>query len=179
MAISVFPDNTVLCNFAAVGRVDLLEGVLRGRGRWTESVAAEARKSAGYLPDLNRLIANGWMGDEIEVTDEGEINLIERIRRSAFGGTSDRPLQHLGEAQTVFLIRNRAELSGAWWVTDDRAALQYARGQQVITRESMSLMAEAVANGDVTAEQGFELLHGMADQHRHLSLPQKPSDLLA
>lgn len=38
MADPVFPDNTVLCNFAAIERLDLLIGWLRGRGRWTEAV---------------------------------------------------------------------------------------------------------------------------------------------
>jgi hypothetical protein len=31
--------NTLLCNFAAVNQLDLLETVLLGRGRWTEAVA--------------------------------------------------------------------------------------------------------------------------------------------
>ena len=31
-----FPDNTVLINFACVSRLDLLEEILRGRGRWTD-----------------------------------------------------------------------------------------------------------------------------------------------
>jgi len=35
----LFPDNTVLCNFAAVDRLDLLQAVLNGRGRWTPTVA--------------------------------------------------------------------------------------------------------------------------------------------
>ncbi|GAA2490405.1 hypothetical protein GCM10010406_28160 [Streptomyces thermolineatus] len=41
-----FPDNTVLCNFAAVDRLPLLEKVLDGRGRWTQAVAHEARRVA-------------------------------------------------------------------------------------------------------------------------------------
>ena len=41
----LFPDNTVLCNFAAVNRLDLLNSVLNGRGRWTEAVAYETRRS--------------------------------------------------------------------------------------------------------------------------------------
>ena len=37
--VSLFPDNTVLCNFGTVGRLDLLRKVLDGCGRWTEAVA--------------------------------------------------------------------------------------------------------------------------------------------
>ena len=45
-----FPDNTVLRNFAAVKRLDLLESVLAGRGRWTAAVAYEATASTRFLP---------------------------------------------------------------------------------------------------------------------------------
>ena len=48
----LFPDNTVLCNFAAVNRLDLIKSVLDGRGRWTEAVAYEASRSASKLPAL-------------------------------------------------------------------------------------------------------------------------------
>ena len=48
----------VLCDFAAVDRLDLLRSVLDGRGRWTEAVAYEARKSARYLPAL-AMLASG------------------------------------------------------------------------------------------------------------------------
>lgn len=55
----VFPDNTVLCNFAAVSRLDLLERILLGRGRWSEAVAYEAGRSSAYLPDLKTLPVAG------------------------------------------------------------------------------------------------------------------------
>ncbi|MCG3039466.1 hypothetical protein L7D48_02570 [Streptomyces sp. S1A] len=54
-----FPDNTVLCNFAAVDRLSLLEKVLDGRGRWTQAVAAEAGRSARYWPKLEQVAVGG------------------------------------------------------------------------------------------------------------------------
>lgn len=77
MASFLFPDNTVLCNFTAVGRTDLLRSFLGEQGRWVEPVAAEAQRSAGYLPDLSRVIEEGWMGEPVELTDD------EHIRRSS------------------------------------------------------------------------------------------------
>lgn len=41
---AVFPDNTVLCNFAAVDQLSLLRNWLLDRGRWSEAVAAEASR---------------------------------------------------------------------------------------------------------------------------------------
>ena len=83
----LFPDNTVLCNFAAVDRLDLLRAVLDGRGRWTAAVAYEASQSANVLPALHRLASDGWLGEAIEITDESDIKQVSRIRRAVFGGT--------------------------------------------------------------------------------------------
>ena len=96
----LFPDNTVFCNFAAVSRLDLLQTVLNGRGRWTSAVAAEAAASAGFLPELHGLEQAGWMSEPIEITAGPDILAISRIRRIVFGGSDDKPRQHLGEAET-------------------------------------------------------------------------------
>lgn len=177
MSDAVFPDNTVLCNFAAINRLDLLETVLRGRGRWTEAVAYEAQKSARYLPALTRLEPAGWLGAPIEIDDERDAEQVERIRRAVFGGTSAEPLRHLGEAQTIYLIKNRAELSGSWWVSDDREAQQLGQRQGLVVRDTFDLMVEAVAMGDVSEQEGFGLMQKMADEGRSLRLPRRSADL--
>lgn len=109
MTAFLFPDNTVLCNFAAVERLDLREGVLLGRGRWTAAVADEAAASARYLPALVDLARQGWLGDPVEVTEPSEIRKINRIRRVVFGGTDEAPRKHLGEAETCFVIKEWSE----------------------------------------------------------------------
>lgn len=94
MSEYLFPDTTVLCNFAAVDRLDLLATVLNGRGRWTQAVAYEAERSARYLPCLADLPRNRSLGDPIEITAPSEIQQVNRIRRAVFGGTDDEPLKH-------------------------------------------------------------------------------------
>lgn len=174
---TVFCDNTVLCNFAAIGQLDLLERLLRGRGRWTEAVAAEAAHSRGHLPDLERL-SEGWLGNPIEVAQtDAEAWQIERIRRAVFGGRADQPTKHLGEAETIFLLRNRTNFDGARWVTDDRAAFEYARAQGLITKETVDLMSEAIAMADLAADEAFTLLRLMEDAGRRLRLPVSARDL--
>jgi predicted nucleic acid-binding protein len=176
MTEAFFPDNTVLCNFAAVDRVDLLRSVLSERGRWTEAVAYEASRSAAHLRALASLAADGWLGEPVEVTSDADIQAIERIRRAAFGGTDDRPLQHLGEAQTCYVIKHWADFSGSWWITDDREALRYAKFQGITTRETIDLMSMAVVNGDIGAQDAFSLMTLMADRDRGLRLPKTASD---
>ena len=79
MSIAVFPDTTVFCNFAAVGKSDLLGEFLRDRGRWTEAVMSEVEQSRGYLPDLQRVLEGGWMGEPIVLDSTDEIGQVERI----------------------------------------------------------------------------------------------------
>jgi hypothetical protein len=174
----LFPDNTVLCNFAAVDRLDLLKSVLDGRGRWTAAVAYEATRSAGVLPALHALTADSWLGEAIEISTESDIQQINRVRRAVFGGTDDAPLKHLGEAETCFVIMKWAEFIGSWWISDDKDALRYARFQGITTRETIDLVSMAVINGDIRTRGGFDLMQRMADEGRNLRLPDSAAELL-
>lgn len=172
-----FPDNTVLCSFAAVSRLRLLEEILRGRGRWVEAIEAEAEKSAAVYPELGTIARDGWLGEPIEITDQNDLLQIERIRRAVFGGSPQRPTQHLGEAQTCHVILNWPEFRESFWITDDRDAQEYARARGITTRDTMDLFCEAVVEGLCPADEGFKLLHEMARLGRRLRLPIRPADL--
>jgi hypothetical protein len=178
VSVFFFPDNTVLCNFAAVGRLDLLAGVLDGRGRWTAAVAYEASRSAHHHPTLADLPTAGWLGEPIEVTEDADIQQVNLVRRAVFGGTDDLPLKHLGEAETCHIILHWEQFNGSWWISDDREALIYARGRGITTRETLDMVAAATVAGAITAQDGFDLLQKMVDADRHLRLPTRPSDLL-
>lgn len=177
MSEFLFPDNTVLCNFAAVDRLDLLRTVLDGRGRWTEAVAYEASQSTRVFPGLGELSADRWLGDTIEIDDESEIQQINAIRRAVFGGTDDAPLKHLGEAQTCFVILKWSEFAGSLWISDDREALRYARLQGITTRETIDLVSAAVVDGYLPADDAFSLMRQMSEQGRYLRLPGSAADL--
>ncbi|MGN9816015.1 hypothetical protein ACTMUQ_11795 [Streptomyces sp. SD11] len=86
MRLCWFPDNTVLCNFAVIDRVPLLEKVLDGRGRWAEAVAHEAGRSARHIPRLRDVVSLGMLGEPIAITDVEEIAAVDRVRRAVFGG---------------------------------------------------------------------------------------------
>ncbi|MEI2778033.1 MAG: hypothetical protein V9G19_19130 [Tetrasphaera sp.] len=161
MAEAVFPDNTVLCNFAAVNRLDLLRDWLRGRGRWTDAVALEASRSAAHLPALGSLAAEGWLGDPVKIDDDFGVRQVEHLRTAVFGGTSGEPLKHLGEAQSCYLIKEVADWRGSWWITDDADALEYARASGITTRETIDVMRGIVADGDLTAREAFDLMNAM------------------
>jgi hypothetical protein len=173
---TVFLDNTVLCNFAAIDRLDLLRSVLDRRGRWTEAVAYEARNSAAHLPALLGLHAAGWLGEPVEVNRDGDTRKVEQIRKLVFGGSRKQPTKHLGEAETCYLIMNWAEFADSAWMTDDREAGRYARSQGITTGETIDLMGIAVVNGEIKADDAFALMHEMAAEDRHPRLPKSPAD---
>ncbi len=177
MAEAVFPDNTVLCNFAAVHRLDLLQGFLRDRGRWTEAVAHEARQSVRYLPGLATIDSGGWLGEPVQIDDPDAVARVEHLRRDVFGGSSTEPLKHLGEAQTCYLVREVRLWKGAWWVSDDRDAVEFARGQGITTLETVDVVRHLVADGDVSTSSAFDIMRSMVGAGRHLRMPQKAADL--
>lgn len=177
MTTFLFPDSTVLCNFAAVDRLDLLQVVLNGRGRWTTAVAFEASRSARHLSALAGVPDAGWLDDPIEITAESDVQRVNRVCRAVFGGTDDKPLQHLGEAETCVVIKEWAEFAGSWWISDDREALRYARFQGITTYETIDLLSMAVADGDVTDKHAYEVMVRMSEEGRSLRLPRSASDL--
>lgn len=93
MPTVLFPDTTVLCNYACIDRIDLLEQIMASQGRWTQAVYAEARQSSRYWPSLNTVIDRQLLGEPIEVVDADQVNAYaslvsleaRRNRRSILG----------------------------------------------------------------------------------------------
>lgn len=176
--VFLFPDNTVLCNFACVSQVDLLVEHLRGRGRWVEAVAHEARQSSAHLPDLVGLLGpEAALGEPIRLDSDADIAAVERMRRVVFGGTADRPLQHLGESQTCHLLLTDPAWADSTWVTDDREAYQYAQRQGILTRGTVDLFRAMVADADLTAERAHAHLLAIDAVRPGLPIPRRAADL--
>ncbi|ONH33764.1 MULTISPECIES: hypothetical protein [Protofrankia] len=72
MAVLLFPDNTVLINFAILNRMDLLERLANGNGRWCATVAAECDASArqpglATLAEATNIFGPPWFPDTTEL----------------------------------------------------------------------------------------------------------------
>lgn len=179
MSACLFPDNTVLCNFACVGELRLLSELLDGNGRWVEAVAHECDKSSAFYPDLKTIAVEGWLGHPVEISAEIEQRQVEGIRRAVFGGTAARATQHLGEAQTIHVISRWSDYSGSTWISDDQESLRVARRQGIAVKETQHLVAEAVQWGFIrTPGDGFAMLEQMVAEGRNPALPRTASDLL-
>lgn len=177
MTAYLFPDNTVLCNFAAVDSLALLEQTLAGRGRWVEAIAFEADRSARTYPCLATIGRDGWLGKPVEITEAHDIHQIERLRRAVFGGPPRQALRHLGEAQTCYVIQSWPEFAGSHWVSDDREALRYARLAGIPTCDTAGLISEAIAGDLVSRTHGYQLMRDMLSAGRHPRVPSHPAHL--
>ncbi|MEH3076189.1 MAG: hypothetical protein PGN11_05850 [Quadrisphaera sp.] len=163
MSEFLFPDNTVLCNYGAVKELALLESLLRGNGRWTQGVYLEARRSTSFVPPLATIFSTGWLGAPIEVPNDAAV---ERLRVAAFDGDPDIPTEHLGEAETCYLIKNDVSYSFSTWITDDEAAFEFAKRQGITTWDTRDTVERLIADGDITAQRGFDLMGEMWEEGR-------------
>lgn len=177
MADFLLPDNTELCNFAAVDQMPLLRGFLGQRGRVTQAVAREIRQSAQKLAALRSLDMEEWFGGAIAIQDADESRRVDNIRTQVFGGTTRKPTQHLGESQSLFLILNRSEFSGSTWITDDGEAFRYAKRKGIVTLHTRGILEALVARGELSAQSAFEMCERMQDRDRPLlDPPSSPRD---
>jgi predicted nucleic acid-binding protein len=118
-----FPDNTVLCNFAAVDALTLLEQVLDGRGRWVEAIAHEAKQSARHLGEAQTChVVLNWAAyaGSVWVTDDREAQVYARRRGITTRDTADL----VSEALTYGYVDRSA---GYQLLLDMRAAGRFLR----------------------------------------------------
>lgn len=163
MPTLLFPDNTVICNFAAVERIDLFSTLIGEHGRWTQAVEFEAKKSRSALPAVGQIIDSRLLGQPLEVADADAVG---RIREAEFGGKETEPLKHLGESETCYLLRHDSRFRDARWITDDLAAYDYGKRQGILTWDTFDCFQSLVANYEIAAEQAFDLMNAMVDRER-------------
>ncbi|MDO5696757.1 MAG: hypothetical protein Q4G51_02165 [Dermatophilus congolensis] len=179
MASIFFPDNSVLCSFASVDELDLLEGHLRGRGRWTEAIVVEVEASFSREEGLRSLVERKWLGEPVRVDTVEAAQEVEFIRRTVFRGKQPGPDQwrrHLGESETIYVIQHRSEYRSAFWVSEDRKSLQYATSIGIHTRETIDMVRGIVEDGTLTAQEGFRLMQRMREAGRGMRMPNSPED---
>lgn len=150
-----FADNTVLVSFATIGRMDLLESLFRGRGRWCPTVRDECLESAKQ-PDLDTIAdAEGFLGEPIAPT---KVELLQtRVFREQLAGPQEsHAKEHLGEAETlaVMVERHRFEIL----VTDDAGARRLAAEHNIKVVTTLTLLQMVVRVGLASPDDVLEYL---------------------
>lgn len=144
-----FSDNTVLVNFAHIDRVELLEKLLNGKGRWCATVAHECALSSS-VAGLEALAAVADIFGEPERPNAAEL-VDTRVLRERMSSPGDHRFAHLGEAETVAVMSRR--FSTSYFVTDDGGAtvIAIAEGLHVLT--TWDLLRALVRAGLIARDQ--------------------------
>ena len=164
----LFPDNTVLVSFAHIHQIAVLEGLLRGRGRWVGSVAAECERSAEVadLEDLQAvpgILGAPLISDAAERVDARAI----QIRLLEPGGPAGKSF---GESETIaIMVRRHLD---AIFLTDDRGAIGFlaAEHPEIKVYRTPDLLALAVRVGSLETEEALAHLAVLRNLRRtHMS----------
>lgn len=162
MTILLFPDNTVLINFAMLNRMDLLGSLANGNGRWCATVAAECANSTGIvglgaLVDAPSLFGEPLRPDRAELQDA-------YILRDELAQPGDPRYKHLGEAETVAIMQRR-QLHG-FFVTDDNDARRMATRHGVGVTTTWTLLKMAWKMGRVDPDTLWGYVQTLGRQSR-------------
>lgn len=158
----MFPDNTVLINFATINRMDLLSRLANGNGCWCATVATECAASAS-LPQLAALTSAKEIFGEPLYPDAAEHQDV-RVLRDELAGPGDAPAAHLGEAETLaIIVRRRLR---CFFVTDDRDAARLASQKGVSVVGTWKLLSVAHRQGWLDADTLWGYVQTLRERNR-------------
>lgn len=164
-APAVVFDTATLRNFAAIGRLDILEVRYGSRATWGESVYAEVEVAEGYEPGLLGLRGQAWIGPPLELFSAACLRDVDRIQR-ALSGPGEVPTKNLGEAESIHLIAHELDGNGVLAV-DDNAARDLAEHRNIKTLRTHEILQECFAMDDLRCPEPFEIAAAMFDAGRH------------
>ena len=177
MTALLFPDNTVLVNFALIGRMDLFTLIASNKGRWCATVAGECADSAKQ-PGLESLSqASAVLGDPLYPETEVERLDVRRFR-DELAEPGDERHKHLGEAETLAILTCRAELRAAF-VTDDDGAKRLAQRENITVYSTWDLLVVLRRARKITEDEllgFFDILH--SERRKLPSGVRKKADFL-
>ncbi|WP_020669645.1 hypothetical protein [Amycolatopsis nigrescens] len=162
MALLLFPDNTVLINFAHLHRMDLLARLAQN-GAWCATVARECDQSSAWsgLEDLAQ--AHQIFGEPLR-PETGAEHTMTRTFRTRFARPGDGPHKHLGEAETLAIMSCRS-LHGIF-VTDDRSVPVLATELGIMTVTTWDLLRLVARHDDVDRDTLWSYLRTLRQQDR-------------
>ena len=153
-------NSTVLSNFAAVGRLDLLRdtaGPLYLPTNVYNEVQIGQMAGFAFYDDIEQHIApfapNGWL-HLVALTDD-EVRLSATLPASL----------HQGEIACLCIARQR----GWGFLTDDRAARQQAQVWNVPLSGTIGVLLLAIQDSRLSVEEGNTLLRAMIDKAHYRS----------
>jgi len=161
----VFPDTTVVRNFALLHRMDLLHELVVGRAAWCATVASECHDQARGDGLEDMALASTIFGSPWYPHDAEHIDVM--VLREELAAPGDGPKQHLGEAETIVLASTRSP--GAIFVTDDRSAAAAATARGLRAVKTADLLRIAIRAAKLEADAGWGYVQTLRSHGRYLS----------
>lgn len=169
-----FFDANTLINFAVIDRLDILERHYGGCATWTDGVQFEIKRGVQFDQRIQRVLDVPWLGSPIEIEGVVDLTRVELLR-VCLSGSSSRPMKHLGEAQTIFLLETSHKSS--FFITDDRPAADFARRRGLSVMDSVDVLRECYRKGEVGCPEAYDLLVEISLQDRGVRVPKHHSDV--
>jgi len=151
--VKTLANTTILSNFAAVGRLDLLKqlhGCLYIPSQVHEEILDGLEQGYGFYTGISDHIypssQDGWVV-LVSLSDGREIALYQSLTQRL----------HHGEAACLAIARHRR-----WaFLTDDKQARRTARDLGIVLSGTLGVLSQSVKQGLLTLESGNELLRKM------------------
>jgi hypothetical protein len=111
-----------------------------------------------------------WLGPPLRLDQPGD-DEVDLIRRG-LGGLAARPLEHLGEAESIRALE-RSNATDLLLLTDDGPAGDFAsrRSSGIRVLDSAKVLAEAYALNEIGCPQAYDMLLAMRDEGRAVRVP--------
>ena len=140
----VIVDNTVLSNFALIGREDILSKVLKNNFFVTEEVIEELKRgeNRGILPGRD------WHWVKILKIESSQEDFLFRLFTTSLGKGESSCL-------SIAISRNLRVL------TDDLDARKLAQRRGIPVSGTIGILVEAVRTGILSVDEGNEMLSNM------------------
>ncbi|WP_292836609.1 hypothetical protein [Microbacterium sp.] len=175
----LFPDTSVVVCFGRANELGVLEQYLRGKGRVVEAVSREISDCTNHVATLKHLDQQALFGEPIQLDRATDVRAVEGIRVAVFGGGKASPRQHLGESQTLHLLRTDDFYRDSAWLTEDREAYRFAQRQQITTRDTFGILCDMVGYLDLSIDRAYEVAQRILDAGEPmLRKPEAPRDFL-
>lgn len=151
----MFPDNTVLVNFALLKRHDIVIWFTRGKVLWALSVARECHRSAQIsgleaMKDWDALLPAPLFPHRGELVNAH--HLANSMRRP--GETN--PAQHMGEAETIAIASMR--YPGSFFLTDDGDAMRTANHWGMKSIGTLEILSYAEVGERISPEEAQQYI---------------------
>jgi predicted nucleic acid-binding protein len=169
----IVADAGPLWTFAVADALDLLAMRLSGRVAWTTAVHREIERNCASVPELKEVLAAPWLPEPVDLATLGMAEEALHLR-DRFADPGDHRLKHLGEAESIVYARHKGADT---FLTQDGAAAERARFEQIRTLWVDEVLCELVAFGDAPVTEVWTIAQRMQAAER-LPLSFTRSELL-